>query len=442
MARLLLGMAVLAGCGMVRADDWPQWLGPQRDGIWREAGVRKDLPKEGAQVVWRAPVSLGYAGPAVADGKVYVPDFVMTEGEFDGKSQGGGPHPGKERILCLDAATGKVLWKHESEVTYTVSYPGGPRVTPTVQGGLLYFQGTMGHLRCLDAESGELKWEVDVCARYQCESPRWGYASHPLVRGDLVYAAAGGQGSVLIALDRLTGVERWKALSSEEAGYCPPRVIEHGGVEQLLFWFPEAVVSLNPQDGSTYWSVELSPVYGISRMSPRQEGNKLFVCGPGKDVAVLLELDERKPEARVLWRGAKNKAVYCLNAPPHMMDGVIYGVDGETSALIAVGVKDGERLWSDTRASLAPDAPANSRHGTAFLVYHEPNKQFWIFGETGDLILAELSRDGYRELGRQHLLEPTNGAWGRRVVWSHPAFASASVFARNDKELIRVDLSE
>ncbi len=432
----------LASLSGVLADDWSQWQGEKRDGIWREAGVRKDLPEGSARVLWRAPVNWGYAGPAVAKGKVYVPDFVIADGGFDGKSQGGQTHKGLERILCLDAETGKPLWKHEYEVTYVVSYPGGPRVTPTVVGGRVYFQGTMGHLFCLDAESGDVVWKHDICQEYECEPPRWGYASHPLVHGDLVYAVAGGDGQVLVAFDKETGVEKWKALSSEEAGYCPPWVLKHAGVEQLLFWYPEAVVSLNPASGKTYWSVELKPIYGISRMAPLLLGDKLFVSGPGKNVAVLLELDPQKPGVRERWRGAIDKAVYPLNASPQMREGVIYGVDGESSALVAVSVNDGERLWSNKSPSLAPDAPKRARHGTAFLVYHEPNKQYWIFGEMGDLILAELSAEGYKELGRQHILEPTNGAWGRKVVWSHPAFANKSVFARNDKELIRVDLSE
>ncbi|MGI9244259.1 MAG: PQQ-binding-like beta-propeller repeat protein, partial [Verrucomicrobiales bacterium] len=145
-----LSLLLLSVAG-ASADDWSQWMGDRRDGIWREAGVRKDLPKAGAEVLWRAPVGLGYAGPAVANGKVYVTDFVMADGKFDGRSQGGQPRDGLERILCLSAETGEQLWKHEHEVTYTVSYPGGPRVTPTVVDGRLYFQGTMGHLWCLDA---------------------------------------------------------------------------------------------------------------------------------------------------------------------------------------------------------------------------------------------------------------------------------------------------
>ncbi len=429
------------GPGMVMANDWPQWLGPQRDGIWREAGIRKDL-KGGPKVLWRTPVSWGYAGPAVAEGRVYVPDFVITDGEFDGNSQGGTPRTGMERILCLDAKTGEEIWKHEYEVTYTVSYPGGPRVTPTIQDGRLYFQGTMGHLRCLDAVTGDLFWKHDICAKYKCRPPRWGYASHPLVHGDLVYATAGGENQVLIAFNKKTGKEKWKALSSDEAGYCPPRVIRHAGVEQLLFWYPKAVVSLNPSDGTQYWSVDLSPVYSISRMVPRKLGNKLFVSGPGNEVAVMLELHDEKPEVKVLWRGEKNKAVYCLNSPPQMIDGVIYGVDSESSQLMAVSMENGDRIWTNTKTSLAPDAPKKSRHGSAFLVYHETNKQFWIFGETGDLILADLSREGYQELGRHHIVKPTNQAWGRKVVWSQPAFAMKSIFARNDQEIVRIDLSE
>ena len=146
-----LTLVLLAVGGLGTAEDWPQWLGPERDGIWRENGVRKGLNADSkAKVLWRTPVSWGYAGPSVANGKVYVPDFVMTESSFDGKSQGGQPKKGKERILCLDAESGKELWKHEYEVTYSVSYPGGPRVTPTVVDGRLYFQGSWGFQRYME----------------------------------------------------------------------------------------------------------------------------------------------------------------------------------------------------------------------------------------------------------------------------------------------------
>jgi outer membrane protein assembly factor BamB len=436
--KMFLGCLALVS-GAARADDWPQWMGPQRDGVWREKGVRTEFKDGDAKVLWRTPVKWGYAGPAVAGGRVYVPDFVDTDGDFDPRSQGGRPIEGVERILCLDAGTGKELWKHEHKVTYTISYPGGPRVTPTIHDGLLYFQGAMGHFWCLDAGSGEVKWKHDVCAKYNCRPPRWGYSSHPLVHGELVYAAAGGEGSLLVAFDRKTGAERWKALSGDEAGYCAPGVTEFAGVSQLLFWYPAAVASLNPATGELYWEIELEPQNAISRMAPRRLGDKLFVAGPG--AGALLKLDPAKPGAEVVWRPKPNNSVLPLNSDPHLRDGIIYGVDGESSAIVAASMATGERLWSDRSATLPKDAPERARHGSAFLVHHAGHDQFWIMSETGDLVLATLKKSGYQELGRQHLLEPTNEAWKRKVLWSHPAFALQSVFARNDREIIRVDLS-
>lgn len=438
--KTLFGILILT-TGISLADDWPQWMGRQRNAVWREEGIRNELKEGDAKVLWRTKINWGYAGPAVAEGRVYVPDFLVTDGEFDPRSQGGRPLEGLERILCLDARTGKEIWKHEHKVTYAISYPGGPRVTPTIHDGLLYFQGAMGHVWCLDAKTGKEQWKHDMCAKYECRPPRWGYSSHPLVHGDLVYFAAGGEGSVLVAFNRKTGEEKWKALSAEEAGYCGPIVTKAAGVEQLLFWYPKGVVGLNPTTGKKYWEVELVPRYAISRMTPQRLGNKLFAAGPG--VGAMLQLDTETPGAKVLWKIAdqKNKSLFLLNSDPHLRDGVIYGVDSESSALMAVEMNDGKRIWMDRTITLPKEASAKSRHGSAFLVYHEANEQYWIMSETGALALATLDRKGYHELGRQQILEPTNEAWRRKVVWSHPAFAMQSVFARNDKEIVRVDLS-
>src|SRR5262245_8020925 len=129
-------LAFLAGlfCGPAKGDDWPQWLGPKRDSVWRETGILDKFPPEGPKILWRTPIAGGYAGPAVAGGRVYVPDFV-AEGNTTPNPNKRGERKGTERLLCLDAKTGKVLWKHEHEVTYKISYDYGPRSTPTVSGG-------------------------------------------------------------------------------------------------------------------------------------------------------------------------------------------------------------------------------------------------------------------------------------------------------------------
>jgi hypothetical protein len=155
------------------------------------------------------------------------------------------------------------------------------------------------------------------------------------------------------------------------------------------------------------------------------------------DVGVLLKLDDAGPAAEIVWRGKASNAVYCANSTPFLEDGMIYGCDVGTGALMGVRLQDGERLWQTFEPTTG--GTRRERYGTAFLVKHED--RFLLFSETGHLILARLTPQGYREISRFPLLEPTSAVFGRNVVWSHPAFAQRSVFARNDKELVRVSLA-
>ena len=156
-AGLALALALTA-----TADDWPQWLGPKRDGVWRETGVVETLPAGGPKALWRVPVGVGYSGPAVAQGKVFVTDLVPAAGAKLPES-GFAKNvrvPANERVLCLDEKTGKELWKHEYPVEYTISYAAGPRCTPTVDGDRVYTLGAMGHLVCLDIATGKPVWAL------------------------------------------------------------------------------------------------------------------------------------------------------------------------------------------------------------------------------------------------------------------------------------------
>ncbi len=428
---------LLALVAPASADDWPQWLGPRRDSVWRAEGVVREIPGSGLKVKWRAAVAYGYAGPAVADGKVYVLDYVKSAGEIANNPGRRDKLQGKERVLCFDAASGKLLWKHEYDRPYYISYGGGPRCTPTVAGGKVYALGAMGNLSCLDAASGKLLWSKDFVKDYGLEVPMWGVAAHPLVEGDGLYCVVGGPGSVAVAFDKDTGRERWKALSASEPGYCPPTMIEHAGTRQLIIWHAESINALSLDDGSVYWSVPLKPAFGMAITTPRKLGPHLLVTGYG-NAGVLLRLDDDKPAAEVVWRGTPKTAIYCANSTPFLQDGMIYGCDISTGALMGVRLTDGERLWQTLDPTTGGER--RGRYGTAFIVKHED--RFFLFSETGDLILAKLSPEGYRELGRFPVLEPTSQTFGRPVVWSHPAFAGRCMFARNDKEIVCLDLSE
>jgi outer membrane protein assembly factor BamB len=420
----------------VVGEDWPQWLGTKRDSVWREKGIVARFPQQGLRVEWRVPVGLGYAGPAVSDGRLYVMDYLCRSGEVTNNPGRPDRLEGAERVLCLDAGTGKPIWKHEYDRPYGFSFGGGPRCTPTVDGQLVFTLGAEGNLACLEAHTGKLVWSKDFVKDYGAKSPFWGVAAHPLVADDLLFCVVGGPGSVAVAFDKRTGREVWRALSAEQQGYCPPTMIEYGGRRQLIIWHGESINGLDPASGRVFWSVPLKPNAGMAITTPRQLGPYLLASGYG-DVGVLLKLDDAKPAAEVVWRGKAGHAIYCCNSTPFLENGTIFGCDISTGALMGVRLSDGERLWQTVEPTTG--GTRRGRYGTAFIVKHED--RFFLFSETGDLILAKLSPQGYTELGRFHVLEPTSLTFGRNVVWSHPAFAHKSVFARNDKELVRVNLA-
>lgn len=429
---------VIASCcgAAVQAEDWPQWLGPQRDSQWREEGIVNRIPAEGLKVLWRVPVKYGYAGPAVANGRVYVPDLIVEEGELQNSPSGRSELRGRERLLCLDAATGKVLWQDEEPVVYRLSYPSGPRATPTVADGKVYMLGAEGHLRCLDAATGKRLWTRDFQKDYGAETPIWGFCSAPLVDGQKLICVVGGKGSLVVAFDKDTGREIWKALTAPEPGYAPPTMIEAAGRKQLLIWPPDQLYSLNPETGEVYWQHPLKPDYGMTIMAPRQAGDYLFASGIG-NVGALFKLSQDKPDASVVWRGKVDNAVYCANSTPIIEDETIFGVDCRTGALMAVDLKTGDRLWQTFQPTTGD---RRAGHGTAFLVQN--GDRYFLFNEQGDLIMARITRQGYDEIGRFHVLKPTNEAFNRPVVWSHPAFAQRCVFARNDEEIVCVSLAK
>jgi outer membrane protein assembly factor BamB len=417
------------------ADDWPQWLGPERDSVWREDGIVQRIPEKGLPVLWRKKIGLGYAGPAVADGRVYVMDYLLKSGKVTNNSDVRDKTTGKERVLCLQARTGKILWKHEYDRSYKLSFAGGPRSTPTVVDGKVYALGAEGNLWCLDARTGKVIWSVDYVKDFGAKTPMWGFAAHPLVDGDLLYCIVGGEGSVVVAFNKNTGKEVWRALSAREPGYCPPSIIEHAGARQLLIWHSESLNSLDPKTGKVYWTAALKPFVGMAIAAPRKWGSYLLASNFG--VAALLKLDDDKPGAEIQWQGESKKAIWSANVTPFIEDGTIYGCDIETGALMGVDLKDGTRLWQTTAATFG--GPGRARYGTAFVVKN--GDRFVLFNEKGDLILANLTRQSYEELGRQHVLEPTNVVFDRSVVWSHPAFANRCLYARNDKELVCVSMA-
>jgi len=416
-------------------DDWTRWMGPDRNNTWNETGIIDRFPEGGPPVLWRTKIAGGYSGPAVAGGRVFITDYVTKDNvkiaNFERTKS-----TGVERILCLDESTGKQIWKHEYPVTYGISYPAGPRCTPVVDGDLVYVLGAEGMLTCLAVAKGEVVWEVDLVKKYKTKAALWGYAGHPLIDGENLITLAGGNGSHVVAFDKKTGQEKWRSLTAPEQGYCPPTIINAGGVRQLILPQPDAITSVNPDTGETYWEVPYEATSGSIIMAPIHAGDYLYVAGYSKKSA-LLKLATDKPAAEFVWRDKARDAISPVNVQPYYSetDKLLFGLD-QSGDLCALDLVAGKRLW----ATPQPISKRRLGSGTAFIVRQAD--RYWLFNESGELVIAKLSPSGYEEIDRAKVIEPTNTAFGRDVVWSMPAFANKKAYIRNDNEIICVDLEK
>ena len=452
--RLLL--ALLLSVGTLHAEDWPQWLGLKRDGVWRETGIVESFPKDGPKKLWTAPVGLGFAGPAVVKGKVYLTDRQLAQGAanpsnpFDTKSE----ISGSERVLCLDAKTGDQIWEHKYPCAYKISYAAGPRCTPIVDDGRVFTLGAMGDLYCLDATGGSEIWKKSFMKDYDAKCPVWGFAAHPLIDGEkLICLAGGSENRLVIAFDKKTGKELWTSQScAGDFGYCPPVIYEFGGRRQLIIWHAAAVVGLDPETGKRIWIVPFQSNYALTVPMPRQVGDQLFLSSfyhgglmlkVGRENAVIVWKSKAKGE-----KPNQTLDLSTIIGTPFIEGDHIYGVDsyGELRCLDL----SGKRIWSTmkaTRGALTPpktaanDEPSDGeRWSNAFIVKN--GERFFLFNEQGDLIIANLSPKGYDEVSRTHLIDPLNKMPGRKVVWMHPAFADKCVFVRNDAEVACYSLAK
>jgi outer membrane protein assembly factor BamB len=455
LTRSSLILVALCTTATARADDWPQWLGPKRDGVWRENGIVEAFPAEGPKIKWRAPIGGGYAGPAVAGGKVYVHDRILGPGAKnpDNPFSRKETIAGSERILCLDENDGQVVWEYKYDCPYVgLSYATGPRATPLVAGGKVYALGAVGNLVCLDAAKGTLIWSKDLVKEYthQLLGSGWGFAGHPLLDGDRLICLVGGKGSIAVAFHKDTGAEIWKNLTAAEPGYAPPTMCEHGGKRFLIVWHPYSINALDPVTGKLFWSQQYGDKKfvgaGMTIPTPRQFGDLLYFSAFYAGSVMLKLHGTDQPE--IVWKAHgrdvmpdETEALHCVMSTPYIKGSYIYGADsyGEFRCL---DVNTGERIWSTHK----PITGKSTRWGNVFIV--PQGDRVVLFNEQGELLLAKLSPKGYEEISRARILEPTTPIPNypskdiRRVIWSHPAYADRCVFARSDREIVCVSLAK
>jgi outer membrane protein assembly factor BamB len=416
----LAGIALLLAVGAMQAEDWPQFRGPNRDGVWNETGLLKTFPADGLKIRWRAPVGGGWSSPVVAKGRVYLADSLLAK------------PAAKERVLCLDAATGKPLWTFAYDVTYSEwafvpGQGGGPTATPVVEAGKVFTVGINGHVHCLDARTGAVRWERNLQKSYEVRDHSC--RPSPLIEGNLLIVFTGAKpNACVLALDKRTGKEIWKALN-EPASSSSPFVVTGGGKRQLIVWTDASVTSLNPATGEVWWREPMVTSGNDSIPTPVVQKNRLLISG------LMFVLDDKQPIATVLWptNRVASKRLLSNTSSPILRGDHIYSAksSGELACLEA---GTGALVWRTNTVT-------GLKSGASIHLTLTPDAMF-LFTDEGNLIRAQVTPEGYRELSRSHLIESTTPFGGHSFAWSPPAYANRHVFARNEKEMVCASLAD
>ncbi len=386
-------------------DEWPQWLGPNRDGISAVTGLRKSWPESGAKVVWRQKLGEGYSGISISQGRLFT---LFSQGD-------------EEFIVCLDAASGKEIWRVRSDSTYKDTNGNGPRSTPTIHNDRVYALGGRGKLYALRAKDGHKIWLRDLMVEFKSPGPSdtggGGYGTSPLIEKELLLVEAGGPGHAFIAFDKNNGQVKWQA-ESDSAAFSSPVAITVNGIRQIVFFSGDGVVSLAPKDGRVYWRQPWKTSYNVNAATPLFiPPDRIFISSGYEVGATLLKIKIQGSAITIeeIW---KRKDIQNIFSTSIRRGDYLYGFDKGTLKCIAFA--SGEEKWKQRGFG----------HGSLLLA----DGHLIILGDKGRLALVEATPEAYREKTGAQIME------GRCITV--PALAGGKLFMRNTQEIVCVDLVE
>ncbi|HRI12854.1 MAG TPA: PQQ-like beta-propeller repeat protein [Verrucomicrobiota bacterium] len=411
-------MGVFLVAATAQATDWPQFRGPNRDGSWNESGILDSFPAEGLRFKWRRPIGGGWSSPVVAQGRVFIFDVELIK------------PTAKERLHCFDEKTGEILWVYSydepyGDWTYVPERGAGPTATPVVEGDRIYLLGANGWTHCLDVKTGKVIWEKNIGKEY--EVAEMSCRPSPLIDGALLIVFTGAKpGASVLALDKLTGKEIWKALD-DPVSNSSPIIFTAGGKRQLIAWSNSSLNSLDPLDGKTYWRELMTTSGNDSAATPVFQGNRLLVSG------LMLDVSRETPTAQILWPDSRapSKRVLSNTSTPVLQGDYIYTARG-FGDLVCLEAATGRQIWSTNSLTA-------SKNGASINITPQGGGYF-LFTDEGNLIRAHLSSTGYREFSRAHLIDPTWPFGQTKFVYAPPAFANRHVFARSEAEVVCASL--
>lgn len=370
--------------GALHADEWPRWRGEAGDGRWNPASLKQGFETAEPERLWLAEIGGGYGGVTVSQGKVYLLDRQEKPESI-------------ERILCYAADSGRLAWSQEWPADYgRMDYDNGPRSSVNLVEGRAYVLGATGIALCLNAASGEVLWKVDTVKEHAAAVPTWGFAASPVVDGKQVLLHVGSQpsGSIL-SLDSQTGKILWRG-GPDPTGYCTPEIITHEGVRQLIAWGPENIQSLAPDSGATLWTYPYKITYGVSIAQPLYQDGILLVSGYWHGTKAL----KLGPKPELLWENEKEMCG--LMSAPLFKDGLVYLLD-KNKGLQCFELATGKIRWSD-RNTLTP----KDRNPQMSLVWMKEREGLAaLLNASGELVYVRLKPDEFEELGRHQIIGKT-----------------------------------
>ena len=384
--------------------DWPQFLGPNRNGISSETQLLKTWPSNGPTEVWRIPGGIGMSGLAIQDGRL----VTMLQAS------------GQQVILVADAQTGRRQHVIPVAPNYRNQMGNGPRATPAIQDGIAYAYTGEGILVAANLKSGNLLWKTPVVEELGAKPADYGMASSPLIVGKLVLVIAGSTRGTLVACDRNTGRIVWKA-GADRAGYSSPALRTIGGRQQIVSFTGQAVIGVDPQSGRLLWRHAYETDYDCNIATPLSYQNRLFISAGENHGSALLEIqkDANTFRARPLWTSfGRTSSMRNEWQTSILLGDYLYGLDNVGSAgpvthLNCVDIRTGKRVWQKTR------------FGKSNLIAADGKLFFTTM--KGEVVVALASPDGYQELGRKTVLGTTRQA---------PALAHGRLYLRDDREIV------
>ena len=404
-SRLVVSVVALAGWSlMAQAQEWPQYLGPERDGRYSGPPLSTSWPGDRPATLWTRAVGEGFAGPAVAGGRVLLFHRVGD----------------REVLEALDALTGRPLWRHDYPTAYRddFGFDEGPRAVPVVAGDRVFTFGAQGQLHAVSLETGASLWHVDTQARFGFRKGFFGAAGSPLVDGDRVIANIGADDAGIVAFDAASGAVLWTA-TSDEASYSSAVAADLGGVRHAVFFTRNGLVGLDPASGEVRFERRWRSRLGasVNAATPLVVDDLIFVSASYRTGAAVFRV--AGSELTPLW--SSDDALSNHYATSVLHDGYLYGFHGRQEygpSLRAVELRTGNVQWSVD----------GFRAGSITLA----GDRLVIVRETGELVIAEASPDGFTPLARAPVLPP--------VIRAYPAIAGGLLYVRNGDTLVCLDL--